>query len=165
MKSKGPASISGADRFCAIHLDAFWPKLRIIKKRFFTVRSIWILSMKLAATGRSSVTAALTAMPQSPIASSIDLAMTELQVETPAALGYRMPAEWEPHDATWIAWPHNAQDWPGKFQAIPWIYAEIVRQLARVENVKILVDDEADEVKARQVLVRSMVIPERASDP
>src|SRR5215469_12884953 len=85
--------------------------------------------------------------------------------EPPAALGYRMPAEWEPHEATWIAWPHNRSDWPGKFEAIPWIYAEIVRQLARVEKVKILVDDEADEAKARQVLVRSMVISERASDP
>ena len=41
-----------------------------------------------------------------------------------------MPAEWEPHEATWIAWPHNADDWPGKFQAIPWVYAEIVRQLS-----------------------------------
>ena len=75
-----------------------------------------------------------------------------------------MPAEWEPHEATWIAWPHNRSDWPGKFEAIPWIYAEIIRHLARVEQVKILVDDEADEVKARQVLVRSMVISEKAAD-
>ena len=50
---------------------------------------------------------------------------------TPHALGYRMPAEWEPHTATWIAWPHNATDWPGRFQPIPWVYAEIVRQLAQ----------------------------------
>ena len=42
-----------------------------------------------------------------------------------------MPAEWEPHEATWIAWPHNRSDWPGKFEAIPWVYAEIVRHLAR----------------------------------
>ncbi len=41
-----------------------------------------------------------------------------------------MPAEWEPHEATWLAWPHNPEDWPGKFQAIPWLYAEIVRLLA-----------------------------------
>ena len=47
----------------------------------------------------------------------------------PAALGYRMPAEWEPHAATWIAWPHNRTDWPGKFEPIPWVYAEIVRHL------------------------------------
>ena len=55
---------------------------------------------------------------------------------TPASLGYRMPAEWEPHAATWIAWPHNRQDWPGKFQPIPWAYAEIVRHLSRHETVE-----------------------------
>ena len=48
----------------------------------------------------------------------------------PASLGYRMPAEWEPHAATWLAWPHNRSDWPGKFEPIPWVYAEIVRHLA-----------------------------------
>ncbi len=53
-----------------------------------------------------------------------------------------MPAEWEPHEATWLAWPHNPEDWPGKFQAIPWVYAEIVRLLAAHERVHILVDDE-----------------------
>jgi len=57
---------------------------------------------------------------------------------TPAALGYRMPAEWEPHRATWIAWPHNRRDWPGKFAPIPWIYVEIVRHLHRLERVRIL---------------------------
>ena len=60
--------------------------------------------------------------------------------ETPAALGYRMPAEWEPHEATWIAWPHNRDDWPGKFGPIPWVYVEIVRHLSRVERVEILVE-------------------------
>ncbi len=57
----------------------------------------------------------------------------------PAALGYRMPAEWEPHEATWIAWPHNRDDWPGKFGPIPWVYVEIVRHLSRAERVEILV--------------------------
>ncbi len=52
-----------------------------------------------------------------------------------------MPAEWAPHAATWIAWPHNAEDWPGKFQPIPWVYAEIVRHLSQVEDVHILVND------------------------
>jgi agmatine deiminase len=85
--------------------------------------------------------------------------------QLPAALGYRMPAEWEPHEATWIAWPHNRSDWPGKFEAIPFIYAEIIRQLARVERVNILVNDEAAETKARHVLVRSHVLPEKARDP
>jgi agmatine deiminase len=59
--------------------------------------------------------------------------------DTPAALGYRMPAEWEPHEATWIAWPHQRSDWPGKFPPIPWVYAEIVRHLSRSERVNILV--------------------------
>jgi agmatine deiminase len=49
-----------------------------------------------------------------------------------------MPAEWEPHRATWIAWPHHEPDWPGKFAAIPWVYAEIVRALANHEPVEIL---------------------------
>ena len=50
-----------------------------------------------------------------------------------------MPAEWEPHAATWIAWPHNRDDWPGKFAPIPWVYTEIVRHLSRVEQVHIVV--------------------------
>ena len=53
----------------------------------------------------------------------------------PAVSGARMPAEWEPHDATWLAWPHYRDDWPGKFEPIPWVYAEIIRNLARNERV------------------------------
>ena len=67
---------------------------------------------------------------------------------------YRMPAEWEPHAATWIAWPHNPEDWPGKFQPIPWVYAEIVRHLTRVEDVHILVNDEPSEHRIRTMLKR-----------
>ncbi len=52
------------------------------------------------------------------------------------------PAEWERHDATWIAWPHHEPDWPGKLGAIPWVYAEIVRALQRHERVEILCHDE-----------------------
>ena len=85
--------------------------------------------------------------------------------QTPASLGYRMPAEWEPHEATWIAWPHNRSDWPGRFEPIPWVYAEIVRHLARVERVNILVEDEAAEVKVRELLIRAHVISERAGAP
>ncbi len=54
----------------------------------------------------------------------------------------RMPAEWEPHEATWIAWPHEKSDWPGKFEPIPWLYGEIVRHLARVEKVRIITEQE-----------------------
>ncbi len=63
-----------------------------------------------------------------------------------------MPAEWEPHAATWIAWPHYEGDWPGKFQPIPWVYAEIVRHLSRYERVEIIVNDAASEKRARGVL-------------
>jgi agmatine deiminase len=59
--------------------------------------------------------------------------------QPPASLGYRMPAEWEPHAATWIAWPHNHDDWPGKFAPNPWVYTEIVRHLSRFEEVRIVV--------------------------
>jgi agmatine deiminase len=62
-----------------------------------------------------------------------------------------MPAEWEPHLATWIAWPHNEDDWPGRFGPIPWVYGEIVRKLSQVERVKILVRDDS----ARKVLERN----------
>jgi agmatine deiminase len=67
---------------------------------------------------------------------------------------YRMPAEWAPHAATWIAWPHNPDDWPNKFQPIPWVYAEIVRHLSRVEDVHILVNDLAAERRATSILKR-----------
>ena len=63
-----------------------------------------------------------------------------------------MPAEWEPHEATWIAWPHNRSDWPGRFAPIPWVYGEIVRRLSRVEKVFILVRDKTLEGQARRVL-------------
>jgi agmatine deiminase len=59
--------------------------------------------------------------------------------QTPAALGYRMPAEWEPHAATWLAWPHRRTDWPGRFEPIPWVYAEIVRALTRHGMVVVIV--------------------------
>ena len=68
---------------------------------------------------------------------------------------HRMPAEWALHTSTWIAWPHNAEDWPGKFQPIPWVYSEVVRHLSQVEDVNILVNDEAAEKRARRVLLRA----------
>ncbi len=68
-----------------------------------------------------------------------------------------MPAEWERHSATWIAWPHNPEDWPGKFAPIPWVYAEIVRHLATGEKVNILVNDVAQRESARKVLRQAHV--------
>ena len=71
------------------------------------------------------------------------------------AAKFRMPAEWEPHEATWLAWPHEKSDWPGKFAPIPWLYGEIVRHLARVERVRILVEDSDSEQTARRILKKA----------
>jgi len=80
--------------------------------------------------------------------------------KVPAALGYRMPAEWEPHVSTWLAWPHLRSDWPGKFEPIPWVYAEIVRNLARQERVDLVVNSERAEKDARSVLERADALSE-----
>jgi agmatine deiminase len=76
---------------------------------------------------------------------------------TPRALGYRMPAEWEPHAATWLAWPHNRSDWPGKFEAIPWVFADIIRYLVRGEDVNLIVAYAREKQKAQEVLRNSRV--------
>ena len=68
-----------------------------------------------------------------------------------------MPAEWEKHAATWLAWPHNVRDWPGKFAPIPWIYAEIVRRISAQETVRLLVGNPSLEAKARAVLKKAEV--------
>ncbi|MFQ5768356.1 MAG: agmatine/peptidylarginine deiminase [Acidobacteriota bacterium] len=70
----------------------------------------------------------------------------------PKSLGYRMPAEWSRHAATWLAWPHQLSDWPGKFQSIPTVYAEVVRHLSRVERVNILVRHKDDQRRASRLL-------------
>ena len=90
------------------------------------------------------------------------MAKTE-KVETPRDLGYRMPAEWEPHEATWLAWPHNREDWPGKFGPIPWVFAEIVRLLAQREHVHLLIKDAELERRARGVLWRAGADLEKVS--
>jgi agmatine deiminase len=71
---------------------------------------------------------------------------------TQSQSAYRMPAEWAPHAATWLAWPHNANDWPGKFAAIPLVYSEIVRILANHERVEILVQDPAHQRRVFRIL-------------
>ena len=76
------------------------------------------------------------------------------------SLARRMPAEWEKHDATWIAWPHHEPDWPGKLAPIPWVYAEIVRALSEFERVEILCHDEAVADNAR-VLIGAHGVPDR----
>ncbi len=70
------------------------------------------------------------------------------------ALAWRMPAEWEPHEATWLAWPHAVGDWPGRFGPIPWAYADLVAKVAAGETVRLVVNDAAHEAKALRHLVR-----------
>lgn len=65
---------------------------------------------------------------------------------------FRLPAEWEKHEATWIGWPANKEDWPGKFTPIPWVYGEIVRYISREEKVRIIVQSKNHQQKALNVL-------------
>ncbi|HEY6508169.1 MAG TPA: agmatine deiminase family protein, partial [Vicinamibacterales bacterium] len=64
-----------------------------------------------------------------------------------------MPAEWAPHRATWLSWPHHEPDWPGKLGPIPWVYAEIVRVVAAHEPVEVLCHDEAVQESAGDALL------------
>jgi agmatine deiminase len=73
----------------------------------------------------------------------------------PSPPRYRMPAEWEPHASTWMAWPHYRSDWPGKFEPIPWVYAEIIRRLGQHERVDLIVNNAASEKQARKVLTKA----------
>jgi agmatine deiminase len=74
---------------------------------------------------------------------------------TPAALGFAMPAEWHRHEATWLAWPHNPTDWPGKLDTIRWVYTELVRKISPGERIYLLVRNRAEEVLARRYLQRA----------
>jgi agmatine deiminase len=60
-----------------------------------------------------------------------------LKTSTPASLGFRMPAEWEPQTAVWLSWPHKRASWPGFFRPIPYKFAEIVATISRFEEVRI----------------------------
>jgi agmatine deiminase len=72
--------------------------------------------------------------------------------KTPAGLGYRMPAEWETHLATWLVWPHHQPDWPGKLEAMAWFYGELIRKLSVGEAVRVLCNSAADLRAARDVV-------------
>ena len=76
--------------------------------------------------------------------------------KTPAALGFHMPAEWEPHEATWLGWPHNKTDWPGKFAPIPWVFGEMARKIAPGEIVRIIAGPNVRR-QAERVLARAGV--------
>ncbi len=69
--------------------------------------------------------------------------------QTPAALGYRMPAEWEPHAATWLTWPKDPLTWPERVPQVQEIYLRVMAALAPHETVNLLVDDAATEQAVR----------------
>jgi agmatine deiminase len=74
---------------------------------------------------------------------------------TPASLGFSMPAEWETHEATWLAWAHHPADWPGKLSTIRWVYAEMVRKIARGETVRMLARSRDEAKTAARYLERA----------
>jgi agmatine deiminase len=92
--------------------------------------------------GLIAVMLAMLSMPLPSIASAA----------TPAELGYILPAEWEPHAATWLAWPHNQNDWPGKFAVIPWVYGEMIRKISAGESLRLIIQHQQDKQFARHVL-------------
>ena len=63
-----------------------------------------------------------------------------------------MPAEWEPHAATWLAWPHEPSDSPGKFEAVPWVFAEVINNLTRGERVRLIVSGKRMQKEAAAAL-------------
>lgn len=80
---------------------------------------------------------------------------------TPRQLGYRFPAEFEPHEAMWLSWPHNPDTWPGKIETIYPSYCAFIKEVTKSEEVRINVVDEAMKVKASQMLHEAGVSPDR----
>jgi len=83
------------------------------------------------------------------------MARSKATTGSPASLGFSMPAEWETHEATWLAWPHHAPDWPDKLDTIRWVYTEIVRHIAPGEIVRLLVNSGKEKAQARRYLTRA----------
>ena len=78
--------------------------------------------------------------------------MSEIKKTNSVLLSPRLPAEWESHNTTWIGWPHNKDDWPGKFSVVPFVYTEIVKHLSRSEKVNILIQSTQHRLKAEKIL-------------
>src|SRR5207247_7715731 len=98
-------------------------------------------------------------LPLTPIPSRL-FSMTDLSsipAITPATIGFRMPAEWESHAATWLAWPHNLDTWPGKFAPIPGVYVAMVKALHMHEQVNICVNDAEAAGHVRHLLTQAGV--------
>ena len=87
---------------------------------------------------------------------------------TPSALGYTMPPEWAPHRGTWLSWPHRESSWPGKFEPVPRVFAEMVRLLSPYEEVHINVTGQEMEAIVRDLLIAHDIDPSviaRAAEP
>ncbi len=80
-----------------------------------------------------------------PIMTSPDVISTNIQ-------GLRWPAEWEPHSATWLTWPHNTYDWPAKFSPIPYVFSEFCRILTRGETVRLIVKNAFARKQSERIL-------------
>jgi agmatine deiminase len=80
---------------------------------------------------------------------------------TPSSMGFSMPAEWDQHEATWLAWPHNPTDWPDKLEAVCWVYGEMVRKISPGEHIRMLINSAAGEKTARRYLKRAGADPTR----
>ena len=63
-----------------------------------------------------------------------------------------MPAEWEKHEATWLAWPHSSTDWPTKLDAIRWVYGEVARKICPGEMIRLVVDNRTEVKLANRYL-------------
>jgi agmatine deiminase len=75
----------------------------------------------------------------------------------PRELGYRMPAEWEPHEATWLSWPKDPITWPGRVPQAQEVFAQMIEALTPKEKVRLLVDDEKAESEVRRKLASKKV--------
>lgn len=81
--------------------------------------------------------------------------------KTPATLGYRMPAEWEPHEGTILTWPHDDRHWPGLFDHIPGVWARMVKELEVGEDVHIVIHDDETERVAKDEMKKAKVHGDR----
>src|SRR5271157_2541772 len=158
----GRAWNSGEARSSAIPLAVSSPKPLTTRKKFCSAKWTSTRWKRCAATGPSCAIAASTVTLPSPTACWMEndrRKMTKRPAARahllPSALGYRMPAEWEPHESTWMAWPHLRGDWPGKFEPILWVYAEIIRHLARHLRVDLIVNSAHAEKRAQAVLEKT----------
>lgn len=77
------------------------------------------------------------------VPSASGFSIMPLETPTPDTLGYHMPAEWEPHAATWLAWPHNVETWPAQLSQVQAIYLQLIEALQASETVHLLVNDAA----------------------